>query len=170
MIPTLTTERLVLRAPGPQDHPAFAAFYASDAARHVGGPMAPALSWRYLAEVVGHWTMRGFGRWAVELRDAPGAAIGLVGLHFPLDWPEPEVGWYVWEGTGRGYASEAGRAARAHAYGALGWTTLISMIAPGNDASVRVAAAMGAVREDDHVHPRFGPMMVWRHPGPEASA
>ena len=168
MIPTLTTRRLVLRAPEARDHPPLAAFYQSEASRYVGGPMAPALSWRYLAEVIGHWTMRGFGRWIVERRDSPGA-IGLVGLHHPLDWPEPEVGWSVWSGTGRGYASEAGRAARAHAYGTLGWRTLISLISPGNDASVRVAEAMGAARGDDYDHPRFGPLMTYRHPAPEAA-
>ena len=168
-IPQIETERLILRAPRAEDHAPFAAFYETDAARFVGGPRAPSLTWRYLAEVIGHWHLRGFGRWMVERRDAPGDPVGLVGLHHPLDWPEPEIGWFVWSGNGRGYASEAGRAARAHAYGALGWRTAISMIAPANDASVRVAEAMGAAREDDFAHPRFGPLMVYRHPGPEAA-
>ena len=166
-IPTLTTQRLILRAPRPEDVEPFARFYASDAARFVGGPKDEALTWRYLAEVIGHWALRGFGRWIVERKDLPGA-IGLVGLHQPLDWPEMEVGWYVWDGIGQGYAREAGRAARDHAYDALGRTTLVSLIAPGNAASVRVAQAMGAVREDDHEHPRFGPLMVFRHPSPDA--
>ena len=166
-IPTLTTERLVLRAPRPEDVAPFARFYASDAARFVGGPKDEAMTWRYLAEVIGHWALRGFGRWSVERKDRPGA-IGLVGLHEPLDWPEMEVGWYVWDGVGQGYASEAGRAARGHAYGKLGRTTLVSMIAPGNDASVRVAEAMGAQRGEDYRHPRFGTLMLYRHPGPDA--
>ncbi len=169
-IPTLETPRLILRAPRAEDHAAFAAFYETDAARFVGGPMAPALSWRYLAEVVGHWHLRGFGRWMVELKDAPGRPVGLVGLHFPLDWPEPEIGWFVWDGTGRGYASEAGRAARAHAYDVLGWSTAISLIAHENDASIRVARALGAAREADFEHERFGAMMVWRHPGPDSDS
>ena len=168
-IPTLTTERLVLRAPRPDDLEQFARFYASDAARFVGGPLEPWQVWRYLCEVIGHWSMRGFGRWIVERKDAPGA-IGLVGLHEPLDWPETEVGWYVWEGLGQGYATEAGRAARAYAYDTLGRTPLVSMIAPGNDASIRVAEAMGAVRGEDYLHPRFGPLIFYRHPGPGASA
>ncbi|MEO0937849.1 MAG: GNAT family N-acetyltransferase [Pseudomonadota bacterium] len=165
--PTLTTDRLILRAPGPQDIGPFAAFYETEAAKFVGGPQSPADSWRYLAQVIGHWTMRGFGRWMVTTHDDD-TAIGLVGLHYPMNWPEPEVGWYIWEGTGKGYASEAGRAARGYAYGTLGWTTVISMIAPGNDASIRVAAAMGAVREADWALPEREPIMVYRHPGPEA--
>lgn len=169
MIPTLTTDRLTLRAPRPEDVPAFADFYASDAARFVGGPMTEAETWRYLCQVIGHWSMRGYGRWIVTLRgdDAP---IGLVGLHNPLDWPEAEVGWYIWSGTGKGYAVEAGKAARTHAYDTLGWTTMVSMIATGNDASIGVAKAMGAQREDDYHHPVYGAMSVYRHPGPEVHA
>ena len=168
-IPTLTTERLILRAPRAEDVAPFGRFYASEAARFVGGPKDEALTWRYLAEVIGHWALRGFGRWIVERRDRPGA-IGLVGLHEPLDWPETEVGWFLWDGLGQGLASEAGRAARAYAYGTLGRTTLVSMIAPGNDASIRVAEAMGAVWGEDYIHPRFGPLVFYRHPGPEALA
>ncbi|ASM73510.1 MULTISPECIES: GNAT family N-acetyltransferase [Roseobacteraceae] len=168
-IPTLTTDRLVLRAPAPRDVPAFAAFYRSEASRFVGGPMTEAETWRYLCQVLGHWTMRGYGRWIVTTRDDD-IAIGLVGLHNPLDWPEAEVGWYIWSDNGKGYATEAGRAARAYAYETLGWTTLVSMIATGNDASVRVATALGATRQDDYHHPVYGAMGVYRHPGPQEIA
>ncbi len=166
-IPTLETERLILRAPGPQDIGPFADFYATEESAFVGGPMGKPEAWRYLCQVIGHWTMRGYGRWMVT-RKGDDTAIGCVGLHNPLNWPEPEVGWYVWSGNGQGYASEAGRAARDYAYKTLGWTTLMSMIVPGNDASVRVATAMGAVRDPDWDHPDHGPLMIYRHPGPEA--
>ncbi|MEO0390846.1 MAG: GNAT family N-acetyltransferase, partial [Pseudomonadota bacterium] len=132
-IPTLETQRLILRAPGPQDIGPFAAFYATEASKFVGGPMGEAETWRYLAQVIGHWSLRGYGRWMVTRR-GDDTAIGIVGLHNPLNWPEPEVGWYIWEGHGQGYASEAGRAARDYAYGTLGWTTLMSVIAGGNHA------------------------------------
>ncbi len=165
-IPTLETKRLILRAPGPQDHEVFAAFLASDATAHIGGKRDEPESWRYLCQVIGHWQMRGCGRWMVTLKGSD-TAIGLVGLHQPLDWPEREVGWYVWSGTGKGYAREAGRAALHYAYDTLGWPTAVSMIDPGNDASVRVAEAMGAVREPDYEMPRHGPVMVYRHPAPE---
>ena len=168
-IPTIPTDRLPLRAPRPEDVPAFAAFYASDAAQFVGGPMTEAETWRYLCQVIGHWSMRGYGRWIVTLRDDD-APIGLVGLHNPLDWPEADAGWYIWSGTGKGYAVEAGKAARAHAYDTLGWTTVVSMIATGNDASIGAAKSMGAQREDDYQHPVYGAMGVYRHPGPGGGA
>ncbi|QJF52651.1 GNAT family N-acetyltransferase [Roseobacter ponti] len=168
LIPTLETDRLVLRAPVPADVAPFAAFYASDAAKYVGGPLRDFQVWRYTAEVIGHWQLRGFGRWMVERKDAPGA-IGLIGLHAPPDWPEPEVGWMLWDGNGKGYAAEAARAARDYAWNTLGLTTLISSIAPENAASIRVAEGMGARREaQGFEHPLFGTMAVWRHPAPEA--
>ncbi len=165
-LPTLTTDRLVLRAPAPRDLNAFAAFYASDAARFVGGPMTAAETWRYLCQVIGHWSMRGHGRWMVTTKDSD-TAIGLIGLHHPLDWPEPEIGWYLWSGNGRGYATEAAFAARDYAYQTLAWTTLVSMIAPANNSSVKVATRMGATRDADHTFENGTTAMVYRHPGPE---
>lgn len=168
-IPTIETERLILRAPREEDVPPFAAFYASDAARFVGGPLPDYETWRYLAGVIGHWHLRGFGRWIVEEKGTPGA-IGLVGLHDPLDWPEPEVGWILWGGNGKGYATEAALASRTYAYETVGLTTLISSIDAGNEASVKVARRLGATQENTpYIHPKFGPMQIWRHPGPEAA-
>jgi len=47
--PRLTTDRLTLRALGPQDAEAFAAFYADARSSFVGGPMNAEQSWRTLA-------------------------------------------------------------------------------------------------------------------------
>lgn len=167
MIPTLTTERLVLRAPRAQDHAALAAFYASPRSSFVGGPLTPELAWRTLAQEAGHWLLRGYGRWTVEARDGGDAPVGMVGLWFPNGFPEREIGWDLFDGaTGKGYATEAARAARAHAYGALGWDTAISLVADGNDASAAVARRLGCTRDGRFTHERYGPMDVWRHPAP----
>ena len=64
---------------------------------------------------------------------------------------------------GRGYATEAAAAARAWAYG-QGWTTAISLVAHGNDASTRVAERLGCRFEAEIDHARFGRMALWRHP------
>ena len=168
-IPTLRTARLSLRAPRVEDVPPFAAFYASDAARFVGGTMPDWKVWRYLAEVVGHWSFRGFGRWIVTEGDGP--AIGLVGLHHPPDWPEPEVGWMIWGGAeGRGVAREAAERARRWAYEERGLATLISSINPRNARSVALAERMGARRDGAFAHPAFGTLGLWRHPGPAEAA
>jgi RimJ/RimL family protein N-acetyltransferase len=88
---------------------------------------------------VGHWRQRGFGMWAVE-EDSTGRFVGQVGLNFPEGWPDRELGWLLcrpfW---GRGYATEAGRAAARYAFRELGWDHLISLILPGNRRSIRLA-------------------------------
>ena len=168
MIPTLHTQRLILRAPRPADFDAFAAFYAGPRSHLVGGPLTRELAWRMLAMESGHWHLKGFGRWIVEHR-ATAAPVGLVGLFEPEGWPEPELGWDLFDGhEGHGYATEAAEAARAHAYDSLGWSTVISLIKPANASSARVAARLGCTRDGDFTHERHGPMQIWRHPAPDA--
>ncbi len=165
-IPKLETERLVLRAPCEADLEAEAEFFASDASRFVGGPKRPDETWRSIAMLLGHWVMRGFGFWGVEEKNT-GAYVGHVGLWFPHSWPEPEIGWTLMNhATGKGFATEAALAARAHAYDVLGWETAISLIDPENIGSKAVAERLGAQFDYVYEHPAFGTMNVWRHPSP----
>ena len=167
-IPVIETERLTLRAPTEADFPALAEFYASDRSRLVGGPQTPELTWRALASELGHWALKGYGRWAVETRDDR-QFVGIIGLWNPQGWPEEELGWDLMNGAeGKGYATEAATAARAFAYDRLGWTTLMSLINLANRKSIALAERMGAVYERAFTHERHGEMGVWRHPGPEA--
>lgn len=167
-IPTLKTDRLILRAPRTEDFPVFAAFYAGPRSHFVGGPLTAELAWRMLAMEIGHWQLKGFGRWIVERRDT-GAPAGLVGPFQPHGWPEPEIGWDLFDGQeGHGFATEAARAARDHAYRVMGWTTAISLVKPANTASARVCERLGARRDGAFTHERHGLMHVYRHPAPEA--
>ncbi|WP_282027903.1 GNAT family N-acetyltransferase [Ruegeria faecimaris] len=165
-IPRLKTERLILRAPCEDDFSALEAFFASDASKFVGGPKRADETWRTLALLLGHWTLRGYGYWAVEEKGA-GKYIGHVGLWFPHSWPEPEIGWTLMSSaTGKGYATEAALAARTYAYDVLGWDTAISLIDPDNLASRAVADRLGARFDSIYKHPAYGEMQVWRHPAP----
>lgn len=169
-IPTIETERLILRAPAERDFPPMAEFYGSDRARFVGGPTTPELTWRMLAMEAGHWLLRGYGRWIAEEK-ATGATVGMVGLFNPEGWPEPEIGWDLFNGfEGRGFATEAGRAVRAFAYDVLHLPTVMSLVKPPNTASARVAERLGCVREGTFIHERHGVMDVWRHPSARALA
>lgn len=100
-------------------------------------------SWREIAMHIGHWMLRGYGQWALE-RKEDGAWLGQAGLWNPPGWPGLEVGWrltrQVW---GEGYATEAGQAAIEWAWRTLDTTELISVIQPGNAASIRVAEGLG---------------------------
>ncbi|WP_226782859.1 GNAT family N-acetyltransferase [Oceaniglobus trochenteri] len=168
-IPTLRTERLILRAPKASDLPDYTAFRMSDRTAFLGGPFTEAQAFDQLGEIIGHWHLRGMGRWIVAdgETDAP---LGIVGFFFPVFWPEPELAWSVFEaGEGRGVAYEAALAARAFAYDSLGLTTLISCVDPLNTRSVALAKRMGGWPEGSFEHPDKGTIHVWRHPGPEAS-
>ena len=166
-IPTIETERLLLRAPSLADFEPEAEFFASDRASHVGGKMPREQVWRWLASVVGHWAFRGFGFFGVEEKSTS-RYLGHVGPWFPEGWPEREIGWTLMNGAeGKGYAFEAAKAARAWAYKTLGWDTAISMILHGNSRSVALAERLGAQLESDFEHERFGPCHIFRHPSPE---
>ena len=170
MIPTLHTERLILRAPRAEDFDAYAAFRASDRAKSVGGPYSRAQAFEQLCSIVGHWHLRGYGRWMVADRETD-APLGIVGLYYPEDWPEPELAWSLFEAAeGRGIAFEAAQAARDYAYDIMGWSTAISLIDPANSRSVALARRMGCTDGETFTHPTFGVMHIWRHPAPEVAA
>ena len=150
MVPTLTTDRLALRG------------WREDDARAVRGdhrrPRGHALHGRHArpgADAGGrsrctsrHFALRGYGLWAVE-RD--GELIGRVGLWRPEGWPGLEVGWLLGRPAwGHGYATEAGRAAVEFAWSELGAEQVISLIAPDNVASQRVAERLGMRRLRDY--------------------
>lgn len=167
MIPEITTDRLLLRGHRDSDFEPWAEFWASDRARHVGGACGRSDAWRRMAMYAGHWLLRGYGIWALEERTT-GRFLGQCGLWFPEGWPEPEIHWLLVAGAqGQGYATEAALRVRAHAYGALGWRTVASCIAPGNTASEQVARRLGCVPEREAAvgERRF---VVWRHPAPDA--
>ena len=163
-VPTLETERLRLRPWRGEDLDAFAAFTADpELTRFVGGVFTREDTWRRIAMLVGHWTLRGFGNWVIEEK-ASGAFAGYSGLWQPEGWPEPEIMWGLTrEVQGRGYATEAAGRARAYAYEELGWRTAISLIAPENQPSQRVAERLGA-KPDGRFELRGAVADVWRHP------
>ena len=165
-IPTLETDRLILRAPCEADFEHEAAFFATDASRFVGGPVPPHKAWRTLALFLGHWAMRGFGFWGLEDKETR-TYQGRVGLWFPHGWYGREIGWTLMpHATGKGYATEAALAARAHAYDVLGWDTAISQIDPANEASKSVARRLGARFETTYDDPEYGAIEIWRHLAP----
>ena len=170
MIPTLTTERLTLRAPRLSDFAAHAAFKASPRAGFVGGISTEAEAWHHLCALIGQWQLRGYGRWMVA-ETATDRPMGVVGIHHPLDWPEAEIGWTVYaDGEGKGYAYEAAKAARSYAYDTLGWSTIASFVNPDNTRSVTLARRMGCRPDGQHMHAVYGPLHIWRHPSPSELA
>ncbi|MEL6690854.1 MAG: GNAT family N-acetyltransferase [Pseudomonadota bacterium] len=166
--PTLHTERLTLTAPSARHFAPLAEFYASERSSFVGGPLTADKAWRALAMEAGHWSLRGYGRFAVELTET-GELVGIVGPWFPEGNPEPEIGWDLMNGyEGKGYAAEAAIEARRWVYEDLGWQTAMSLVDPDNIASAKLSERMGCKKDGQFHSPSFGALDIWRHPGPEA--
>jgi RimJ/RimL family protein N-acetyltransferase len=166
MIPTLTTDRLVLRAPTLADFEPYAAYFASPRSVHDrGGPKSRGEAWKEFAAPIAQWSLKGYGAWSVEDR-ATGSYAGEVGIFHPADFPEPELGWALMEPFEcRGLACEAAVAARAWTWDTLGLASLVSYIDPGNARSIRLAERLGA-RLDRSAAKSDPEDLVYRHEAP----
>lgn len=111
-------------------------------------PMTGEEVWTRLLRDIGHWAVRGYGNWAVRLRDG-GDFVGSVGV---LDYQReieprldaPELGWGVARRfQGQGMAFEAVSAALAWCDEALNAPRTVCIIDPGNTPSLRLAARAG---------------------------
>ena len=147
--PTLDTPRLRLRLHELADLDACAAMWADpEVVRYVGGqPSTREEAWSRLLRYRGHWALLGFGFWALEER-ATGAFVGELGLADFQRSLEPshgiEAGWALARAAhGKGYATEALRAAMAWGAAHAPAREVSAMIEPGNAASLRVAGKCG---------------------------
>lgn len=165
-IPTLETPRLTLRAHRLGDFDAYAQTLASDRARHMVEDPSRGQAWASFVNDVASWSLHPFGVWAVDLKD--GTHVGQVGINQPEYFPEPELGWILHDGhEGRGYATEAARAACYWATGKV--RSLVSYITPTNAGSIAVALRLGASHDtaaslpdgedatETHVYRHWGP-------------
>jgi RimJ/RimL family protein N-acetyltransferase len=174
----LETERLVLRKPRLDDVDSVLEYFSDPVAMEfIGEPSDDPTDARTAIERwLGRWEADGLGFFAVDRRE-DGVMVGRIGL---LVWDtgtwetstlsesgergQVELGWSLAQAHwGRGYATEAGRAAREWAY-AQGITSLISLIHPDNARSIRVAEKLGAVPTDT-VAVSGKPAVIWRHQG-----
>jgi [ribosomal protein S5]-alanine N-acetyltransferase len=157
----LTTERLLLRPPGPADAPGYRALLLDPV---IGKwlrpqplrPFTPADGDLWLGEDERHWERYGFGPWAVVEREG-GGYLGRVGLQWAEvgDRAGIEVLWAIDPGRhGAGLASEAAAAALDRA-GELGLDEVFAMILPINAASLRVAEKIGMERTGEVEHAGF---------------
>ena len=146
MIPTLETERLILRALRESDFDEYASMMSDpEVTRYLGDGRTHGRdeAWRHFAMLVGHWQLRGFGMWAITERGRD-RMIGRAGFFYPEGWPGFEIGWTLARSTwGNGYATEAARRALAYAFDELNRKQVISVVHPGNTASIRVAQKIG---------------------------
>ncbi len=161
-IPVLDTDRLRLRSFNELDFDHVATFFADPVSALYGGPCDRDTAWRKYATWLGHWTLRGFGPFAIEEKESS-TFIGWTGCWSPEGWPEPEITWALLpQFQGKGYANEAAKRAIEFAYQDLGWHTAISVIDNRNSASISLALRLGATAESSV--DLFGePAQLYRH-------
>ena len=150
-VPILESERLKLRGHRLTDFAACAAMWADPiVTRYIGGkPFSQEEAWARLLRYVGHWALLGFGYWAIEEK-ATGEFVGELGFaDFKRDikpslQDTPELGWALAARVhGKGYATEAVRAAITWGDAHFGRVRTACIIHPENLASIRVAEKSG---------------------------
>ncbi|MDZ7652866.1 MAG: GNAT family N-acetyltransferase [Burkholderiaceae bacterium] len=162
----IATPRLSLRFPAEGDAAALQAYYGDeDSVRYTTRrAFTDAETWRAVAGMAGHWAFRGYGPYVIA-DCSSGAVLGVCGLWYPNDWPEPEIKWsLVPAARGRGIAREAARAVLAMTRVHLGWTP-ISLILADNARSIALARSLGA-RHESTIEFRGSPAHVYRHSSP----
>lgn len=146
-IPAIETDRLLLRAFTADDIASLAAIHGDERTMlYLGGQTDGTLLGAHdkILAYLGHWALKGYGRWAV-VEKASGRMIGRTGyLDAPDEWPGNELGWtFSRQSWGNGYATEAAIAARDFGFREIGMERVISMIDPKNTPSQSVAKRLG---------------------------
>jgi len=154
----LTTERLRLRQWRPEDRSPFAAMNAdSRVMEFFPAPLSREKSDALARRCEALISERGWGAWAVERRDT-GQFIGMTGLHAPTA-PLPfspciEVLWRLaFDHWGRGYATEAARAAVEFGLTVGGLDEIVAFTTISNVRSINVMRKLGMAEAEHFDHP-----------------
>ena len=148
------TPRLVLRPPiGSDIEPMMVIHQDPDVMKyldsHVSGDIG--VAWRNVAIMIGHWSISGFGPWTIVLKESS-QIIGRAGLWYPAGAANVELGWMIRRSDwGRGFATEAARAALNWAWQHVDTDHIVSLISAANRPSIRIAEKLGQRLESTRV-------------------
>src|SRR5882672_7199662 len=140
----LRTERLTLRPLAPEDAEAYAAMRYHPAVAEwllpaAGDPVDAALA--SIERFAQSWQQRRYAPWGLFLE---GRLIGHGGLNFVPEFGETEVLWALHpDAWGRGYATEAARAALAYGFDTLALKLIFAITLPDNLGSQAVMKRLG---------------------------
>lgn len=151
LVPTLETERLVLRGHRSDDFQDCAEMWADpEVVAHISGtPSTKEQTWSRLLRYSGHWCHLGFGYWIVQTK-TDGKFVGEVGFAdyrrdtTPSIEGVPEAGWVLRpDAHGMGYATEAVSRMLHWADSDLSSKKTVCMVDPAHSASINVAKKNG---------------------------
>jgi RimJ/RimL family protein N-acetyltransferase len=160
----LETERLLIRSVVAADAVALAALWSDpDVTRHLGGPRDAETVRANVERDARTLPAARLDLWTVIERSS-GRLIGSCGLlEKEVDGRAETELVYVLASSawGQGYATEAGRAIRDHAFHRLGLVRIIALIDPANAASAGVAEKVGLHKEAETRRPNGRIMHVY---------
>ena len=171
----IETARLVLRLPQPSDTEALLEFVGDDEVmRRIGdeaGGREKAEA--FVERWIKRWERNGVGQFIVELDRKLIGRVGLIvwdrrtwetsAYDLAGEHAQEELGWaLVRSAWGYGYATEAAQAVKSWCYRDRGIELLVSLIAPDNIRSQRVAEKLGA-RPEERIQTSVGPTDVWAY-------
>ena len=157
----LRTDRLIMRRWRDEDREPFAAITADpEVQRYFPAPLTRAEADAFVDQMQAEHQERGWSLWALEVADT-GEFIGYTGLEVPgfeeHFMPAVEVGWRLARSAwGKGYATEAARAAIAFGFDELGLEEIVSFTVPDNAPSRAVMERLGMTHD---------PAENFEHPG-----
>jgi len=161
-MPTLYTERLILRAPTHADWPAFCNLMQSERSAFMGGPCSTEGAWGSFCHGIALWHMFGFGALSITLASTQDY-LGQVEINAGPRFPETELGWQlIASAEGQGFAFEAATEMRIWALNVRKLDRLVSYIDPENQRSIALAERLEALR-DDQAEPQDPGDLVYRH-------
>ena len=158
----LRTPRLLMRRWSDSDLEPFADMNADpEVMRYFPAVMAREDSDAFVALIERRFDEQGYGLWALEVLET-GQFVGFTGLN-PMPKGVPgaggvEVGWRLARAAwGRGFATEAGRAALEVAFGPAGLQEVWSLTARLNEPSIAVMRRLGLSYVAAARHPALDP-------------
>jgi RimJ/RimL family protein N-acetyltransferase len=156
------TPRLILRVPRLDDAEAFMPIFWDPEVverKQVTLHQPPGgldLALKNTRDMLRQWELRGYGQWAVVDR-VTGDVIGCVGFYHPQHWPGVDLGWLLHRSRwGHGLATEAAAAALRWAWAHTQIEHVISLIAPDDHRSIRIAVKIGEQFERADIDPANG--------------
>jgi RimJ/RimL family protein N-acetyltransferase len=154
-IPILQTAHLLLRPWTLEDAPRlFEIMQEEDIFKYFppAGPPTLDKARRYISHHLAHWREHGYGHWAVVIA-GEGQLVGWNGLEYLPDTDETEVAYLLSHvARGKGYATEAARAAVQYGLQTSRLDTIIGLVHEQNLPSIRVLEKCGLSFIDEKIY------------------
>src|SRR5438067_5283174 len=154
-MPTLTTERLVLRPFVAEDGPAVerlaGAREVADTTLNIPHPYPPGGGAQWIATHAASWEALTRLTLAIAPHEAPNDLLGAIGLTIAREHAHAEIGYWIGaHAWNRGYATEAARAITGYAFAELTLHRVQARHFTRNPASGRVMQKLGMRLEGLH--------------------